>query len=95
MQGSQGKVHKLVANNHRITDHSKIEHKIFFYKSIFKNNIKKTLSEQTNFSVTLQIPKISDYEGLLCEGELTESDLYDALKNIPNTKFQGNDGMTK
>ena len=38
----------------------------FFHKSLFENNIKKTLSEQKNFLDTLK--KLSDDESLLCEG---------------------------
>ena len=95
MRGSQGKVSKLIVSNHEITDPKISEREIFFYKSLFKNSIKKTLSEQTNFLDTLQIPKLSDDECLLCEGELTENELYDALKNMPNNKSPGNDGLTK
>ena len=32
---------------------------------------------------------------MLCEEELTESEQYDALKNMPNNKSPGNDGLTK
>ena len=53
------------------------------------------LSEQTNFLESLQIPKLSDNDCLLCEGELTESELYDVLKIMPNNKSPGNDGLTK
>ena len=61
VRGSQGKVRKLIVSNHEIADPQLIEQEIvFFYKSLFKNNIKKTLSEQTNFLDTLQIPKLSD-----------------------------------
>ena len=61
MRRSQGKVRKLVASNSETTDPQTIEDKIvFFYKSLFKSNIKKTLSEQANFLDTLQIPKLSD-----------------------------------
>ena len=96
VRGSQGKVRKLIVSNHEIADPQLIEQEIvFFYKSLFKNNIKKMLSEQTNFLDTLQIPKLSDNDCLLCEGELSESELYDALKNMPNNKSPGNDGLTK
>ena len=87
MRGSQGKVRKLIASNQEISDPQKIEYN-FFYKSLFKNNINKTLSEQTNFPDTLQIPELSHDEILLCEGELTESELYDALKNMLTTNLQ-------
>ena len=96
VRGSQGKVRKLIVSNHEIADPQLIEQEIvFFYKSLFKNNIKKTLSKQTNLLDTLQIPKLSDNDCLLREGELSESELYDALKNMPNKKSPGNDGLTK
>ena len=96
MRGSQGKFRKLIVSNHEIADPQLIEQEIvFFYKSLFKNNIKKRLSEQTNFLDTLQIPKLSDNDCLLCEGELSESELYDALKNMPNNKSPRNDGLIK
>ena len=67
VRGSQGKVRKLIVSNHEIADPQLIEQEIvFFYKSLFKNNIKKTLSEQKNFLDTLQIPKLSDNDCLLC-----------------------------
>ena len=90
VRGPQGKVRELIVSNHEITDPQTTEQEIvFFYKSLFKNKIKKTLSEQTSFLDTLQIPKLS---GNKCEGELTENELYDALKNMPNNKSPGNDG---
>ena len=46
---SQGKVRRLTARKHNITDPYKIEHN-FFYKSFFKNSMKQTLSGQTNCS---------------------------------------------
>ena len=90
VRGPQGKVRELIVSNHEITDPQTTEQEIvFFYKSLFKNKIKKTLSEQTSFLDTLQIPKLS---GNKCEGELTGNELYDALKNMPNNKSPGNDG---
>ena len=45
VRGSQGKVRKLIVSNREIADPQLIEQEIvFFYKSLFKNNIKKTLS---------------------------------------------------
>ena len=41
------------------------------------------------------MPKLSGDECLLCEGELTENQLYNTLKNIANNKSPGNDGLTK
>ena len=59
----------------------------------FESNIKKTLSEQTKVLDTLQIPKLSYDLSLLCEVELTESELHDALKKLRNNKSPGNKGL--
>ena len=53
------------------------------------------LSELTNFLGTLHIPKLSDDENLLYERELTESELYDTLENVPNNRPPGNSGLKK
>ena len=90
----QGRVCKLIANNREVTELQKIERQIqFFYKSLSQNNTNKTLSEQTHLLETLQIPKLSD--SLPSKGELTEKELYDAMKNIPNNKSPGSDWLTK
>ena len=51
VRGYQGKVRKLIVSNHEITEIIEIIEReiVFFYKSFFKNIIKKTLSKQTNF----------------------------------------------
>ena len=80
----------------RLLSPQKIEYaKFFFQKSLFTTNTKKMLSEQTNFLGTLHIPKLSDDESLLFERELTESELYDTLKNVPNNRSPGNGGLKK
>ena len=56
---------------------------------------KEAISEQTNVLGTLQIPKLSDHECLLCQGKLTESELFDFPKNMPNDKSLGNNELTK
>ena len=42
VRGPQGKVRELIVSNHEITDPQTTEQEIvFFYKSVFKNSIKK------------------------------------------------------
>ena len=54
VRGSQGKVCKLIASNHEMTDPQTIEREIvFFYKTLFRNNIKKASSKHTNSLDTL------------------------------------------
>ena len=44
---------------------------------------------------TLDTPKLSTDQIILCDIELTEKDLYDTRKSIENNKYPGNDGLTK
>ena len=44
---------------------------------------------------SLDIPKLSTDQIILCDIELTEKDLYDSMKSMENDKSQGNDGLTK
>ena len=65
----------------------------FPQKSLQKQHKKDVI--RTKFLDTLQIPELPHDARLLYEGELTESKLYDALKNMPNNKSPVNDGLTK
>ena len=92
----RGRACKLIANNQEVTELQTIERQIhFFYKSLSQNNTNKTLSEQTHLLETHQIPELSDSESLPSKGELTEKELYDAMKNIPNNKSPGSNWLTK
>ena len=44
---------------------------------------------------SLNIPKLSTDQIILCDIELTEKDLYDSMKSMENVKSQGNNGLTK
>ena len=44
---------------------------------------------------SLNIPKLSTDQIILCDIELTEKDLYDSMKSMENDKSPGNDGLTK
>ena len=48
-----------------------------------------------HFLNTLDIPKLSTDQIILCDIELTEKDLYDSMKSMENDKSPGNDGLTK
>ena len=48
-----------------------------------------------HFLNTLDTPKLSAHQIILCDIELTEKDLYDFMKSMKNGKSPGNDGLTK
>ena len=49
----------------------------------------KTLLE----SITL--PSVTNDQKVVCNIDLTNKELFDALKGIPNDKYPGSDGLTK
>ena len=95
MQISQGKVCKLILSYHKITDPQTIEYEKVFCTAFSNTTQKRHYQNRQTFLDTLQIPKLSDDECLLYKGGVTETELYDALKNMPNNKSPGKDGLTK
>lgn len=94
-RGSQGKVRKLMQLTMRLLNLQKTARESFFSTKASSKEHQKDVSEQTNVSDTLQIPRLSDDASLLCWGELPETELYKALKNMPNNGSAGDDVLTK
>ena len=44
---------------------------------------------------TLNLPKLTDDESRLCEGELSKRECWEALQTMGNNKSPGNDGLYK
>ena len=53
------------------------------------------MTEIKSFFSHINIPKLSEDKGKLCEQDLTNKDLCDSLKRMQNDKSPGNDGLTK
>ena len=47
-----------------------------------------------SFTQNLNIPKLSDSQRLLCEGQLTYTECFDVLDKLKSDKSPGNDGLT-
>ena len=65
-------------------------------KNLF--NERQHLSEHdiNNFLNTVsKFPQLSTEQTLECQNNITEKELFEALKSIPNDKSPGNDGLTK
>ena len=60
-----------------------------FYKNLWKIRISKRRSSQIN------IPILMEEQSQTCKGPITESELLNALKSMPNNKSPENDGLTK
>ena len=65
-----------------------------FYEDLYDNKDPDTdVDELHNFTKNLTIPKLSNYQQLLCEGQLTNTECYNVLDQLKNNKSPGNDGL--
>ena len=68
-------------------------YKLLNFKKQFSNNGNKKLQEKWNiFLVNVDIPKLSENQGKLWDGDLTEKGLYNSLKSMENDKSPSKDG---
>ena len=94
--GNQGKVRKIIVDNHEITDSINIRNNLkTFYESLFKKTLSKSLPDYDKFLENIDIPFINIHDKNLCEKDLTDSDFLEALLDMQNNKTPGNDGLTK
>ena len=90
-----GTIKMLINDQKEITSPSEINLTLkSFYENLFKKNIKKSVSEINNFLDKIDLPTISDEHYANCETEITEENLFVALKSMPRNKSPGNDGLS-
>ena len=96
-RGNQSRIRKLIVNEKERNNETEISNHIkLFYETLFQNPSQKDSADDINhFLNTLDIPKLSTDQIILCDIELTEKDLYDSMKSMKNDKSPGNDGLTK
>ena len=96
-RGNQNRIRKLIVNEKEINNETEILNQIKrFYETLFqKPSLKHSTDDINHFLNTLDIPKLSADQIILCDIELTEKDLYDSMKSMKNDKSPGNDGSTK
>lgn len=68
---------------------------MFTFKKPTKLFSKATSKIHDQHKQTAQILKLSNYESLQCKRELTEKELYHALRNITSNKSPENNGLAK
>ena len=80
----------------QVTDKHKINQELeCFYRNLSteKSEFQK---EDINASLSqIDIPILTEEQSQICEGPITESELLNALKSMPNNKSSGNDGLKK
>ena len=79
-----------------VTDKHKINQELErFYKNLFTEKSEFRKEDINVYLNQIDIPILSEERSQTCEGPITESELLNALKSMPNNKSPGNDGLTK
>ena len=95
-RGNQNQIRKLTIDEKEIDDDIEIFKKIgSFYETLFKSQSFKNVSEIEKFLCNITTPSLNKDQINLCKKDLSEPDLYNAMKNMQNNKSPGNDGLTK
>ena len=93
----QNQIRNILKDNIEINNQKGINKELYlYYKNLF--NERQHLSEHdiNNFLNTVSnFPQLSTEQSLECEKNISEKELLEALKSMPNDKSPGNDGLTK
>ena len=78
------------------TDKHKINQEFeCFYKNLFTEKSEFQKEDINAYLSQINIPILTEKQSQTCEGPITESELLNALKIMPNNKSPGNVGLTK
>ena len=96
-QGNQNRIRKLIVNEKEINNETEILNQIkLFYETLFqKPSLKYSTDDINHFLNTLDIPKLSADQIILCDIELTKKYLHDSMKSMENDRSPSNNGLTK
>ena len=93
---NQNQIRNLIIDEKEIDSDAEILKKIeSFYETLFKSHSSKNVSEIEKFLCGIITLSLNNDQINLCEKDLSETDLYNAMKNMQNNKSPGNDGLTK
>ena len=70
--------------------------KIFsYFKSLFERTDQVDKMNHKTLLESITLPSVTNDQKVVCNIDLTNKELFDALKGIPNDKYPGSDGLTK
>ena len=85
-------VRTLLCSERKVTDKHKINQELkCFYKNLFTEKSASQKEDMNTYLSQINIP----IQSQTCEGPITESELLNSLKIMPNNKSFGNDGLIK
>ena len=96
-RAAQNTVKKILNRNDlEITNFEKVNKELlYFYENLFKKKNTCTKEKLEQFLNSISLPTLINDEKLICEGEITEKELFISLSKMENNKSPGNDGLTK
>ena len=68
---------------------------ILSYKKLFEERLQNESKELLEFLKDIPIWSLTEEQKKICEGELTENEIYQSLISTENNKSPGNDGLMK
>lgn len=82
-------------NNNIIYDQCDILHQVkIFYESLFSCKDSDLLDINLEDIIKTDIPRLDTSTSISLEGDISESEIYNVLKNMKNNKSPGSDGFT-
>ena len=85
-------VRTLLCGEKEVTDKHKINQELErFYKNLFTEKSEFQKEDINAYLSQINIPILTEELSQTCEGPITESELLNALKSMPNNKSPGND----
>ena len=93
----QNQIRNVLIDNIEINNQKDINKELYlYYKNLFNKRQHLLEHDINNFLNTVSnFPQLSTEQSLECEKNISEKELLEALKNMPNDKSPGNDGLTK
>ena len=88
-------VRTLLCGEKEVIDKHKINQELeCFYKNLFTENSEFQKEDINAYLGKINISILTEEQSQTCEGPITEPELLNAIKSIPNNKSPGNDGLT-
>ena len=95
-RGNKNQIRKVIFDEKEIDDDVEILNKIeSFNETLFKSQSFKNVIEIEQFLCAITTPSLNSDQINLCEKDLSETYLHNAMKNMQTNKSPGNDVLTK
>ena len=93
----QNQILNILIGNKEVNNQNDVNKELYVYqKNLF--SVRQHLSEHDKnncLNVISKFPQLSNEQSLECEKCITNKELFEALKSMPNNKSPGNDSLTK